>query len=142
MRKLLLLGTIIGGIILLVACSGVNSEKDLPQANEETGISESINNGTEEGNGIEERDDNKQNEDSDMKTKEAKYMGQIDSNSIEVQLLGDLPEEEAFRAYRLSENVKEEFSSYSLKEGEYITFEYKEDDNGIGVIYNIQKRGE
>lgn len=61
------------------------------------------------------------------------YSGQIDSNSIECKY----PEDLSFRAFRLSDEVKENFANYNLKEGETIEILYYIDENGQYVIKDI-----
>ncbi|MGI6706524.1 MAG: hypothetical protein ACOX6S_09875 [Clostridia bacterium] len=64
------------------------------------------------------------------------YVGQIDANSIEIKIDG-VPEEESYRAFRLDEKVKEEFSYYQLAPETPVEFEYFENEYSQPVITKI-----
>ena len=145
MRKLLLLGTIVGGIILVTGCSAGDVVKDGMGTTTEAGIIDGVSDITNEMDELNqpgEESENQQIDDVDIKIDAGQYMGQIDSNSIEVRIVGIQPEEEAFKAFRLSDEVKENFDGYSLNENDFIILKYKIDNNGVGVIYEIQRNNQ
>ena len=145
MRKLLLLGTIVGGIILAAGCSAGDVDKDGMGRTTEAGIVDGVGDSTNEMDGLIQlggESENQQIDDVDFKIDAGQYTGQIDSNSIEVRIVGIQPEEEAFKAFRLSEEIKENFDSYSLNENDFIILKYKIDNNGVGVIYDIQRNNQ
>lgn len=78
------------------------------------------------------------NWDLSAKTDSGRYVGQIDSNSIEVKISG-VPDAIAAKAFRLSEGVKAKFNSYGLKTGDVIRFTYQTNEYGQGVIMEITK---
>ena len=145
MRKLLLLGTIVGGIILAAGCSAGDVDKDGMGTTTEAGIIDGVSDSTNEMDELNQpggESENQQIDDVDFKIDAGQYTGQIDSNSIEVRIVGIQPEEEAFKAFRLSEEIKENFDSYSLNENDFIILKYKIDNNGVGVIYDIQRNNQ
>ena len=145
MRKLLLLGTIVGGIILAAGCSAGDVDKDGMGTTTEAGIIDGVSDITNEMDELNQpggESENQQIDDVDFKIDAGQYTGQIDSNSIEVRIVGIQPEEEAFKAFRLSEEIKENFDSYSLNENDFIILKYKIDNNGVGVIYDIQRNNQ
>lgn len=80
------------------------------------------------------------NESSDVKTDSGRYVGQIDSSSIEIKISG-VPDEKAARAFRLSDDVKESFSDYKLESGDVIRFNYFVNEHNQNVIVKIEKMG-
>ncbi|PKM56946.1 MAG: hypothetical protein CVU98_08620 [Firmicutes bacterium HGW-Firmicutes-3] len=73
-----------------------------------------------------------------METATGIYVGQIDSNSIEVELT-DTSAENAFKAFRFSETVKANFGDYKLTEGVRIRISYTLDENNASIIHDIEK---
>lgn len=72
------------------------------------------------------------------------YVGQIDSNSIEIKISG-VPEEYSPRAFRFSEEIKAMFDSYGLETNDQVWFSYvvnKDNQNVLKSIDRIQKAGE
>lgn len=78
------------------------------------------------------------NWDLSAKTDSGRYVGQIDSNSIEVKISG-APDAIAAKAFRLSDGVKAKFDSYGLKSGDVIRFTYQTNEHGQGIITEITK---
>jgi hypothetical protein len=71
------------------------------------------------------------------KTDTARFNGQIDINSIEVNISG-VPEGQGVQALRLSEPVKQVFSSYQLKTGDTVKFEYYLNQQGQKVVTKLE----
>ncbi|MDF1615860.1 hypothetical protein [Petrocella sp. FN5] len=76
--------------------------------------------------------------DEDMETTTGIYVGQIDSNSIEVELT-DISVENTFKAFRFSESVKANFGDYNLTEGDRVMISFKVDENNASIIHDIEK---
>lgn len=76
----------------------------------------------------------------EVKTDSGRYVGQIDSNFIEIKISG-VPENLAARSFMLSDKVKEEFGRYGLKKGDDVRFNYIVNDKKQNVIQEIQKIG-
>jgi len=74
----------------------------------------------------------------DMESTTGIYVGQIDGNSIEVELT-DISAEDTFKAFRFSEAVKANFGDYDLTEGDRIRISFKLDENNASIIHNIEK---
>lgn len=66
------------------------------------------------------------------------YQGQIDSNSIEIKISG-VPENIAYRAFQLSEAVKEGFDKLDLQPGDQVRFTYTEEEGKQPIISEINK---
>ncbi len=66
------------------------------------------------------------------------YVGQIDSNSVEIKISG-VPNENAYRAFQLSEELKENLSSLEIQEGDAVLFTYTTNDQVRPVIIEIEK---
>lgn len=71
-------------------------------------------------------------------TDSGRYVGQIDANSIEIKISG-VPDAQAARAFRLSEQMKEALPKMGLKRDMQIKFTYTQNANGQQVITSIQK---
>lgn len=67
-----------------------------------------------------------------------KYVGQIDNNSIEIEVNG-LPKEEAARAFMLSEEVRASFEALNLDTSEGVTFEFYVNANGQSIVTKIDR---
>lgn len=72
------------------------------------------------------------------KTDSGHYQGQIDSNSIEIKI-GGVPDNMAYRAFQLSEPLKENFESYGFKANEEVLFKYTENEGERPVIIEISR---
>ncbi len=77
-------------------------------------------------------------EERQVKTDSGRYVGQIDSNFIEISISG-VPEEIAPRVFRLEEKIKETFETLELKTGDEIIFKYFSDKNDQLVIVELSK---
>lgn len=77
-------------------------------------------------------------EDEDLKIDTGRYVGQIDGNSIEIKVSG-VPEENAARAYRLSDEVKNKFEGYGFKTDDVIKVKYKLNEYNQPVIMEMEK---
>lgn len=75
-------------------------------------------------------------------TDEVQYVGQIDSGSIEVKDIDEQSGNYVYKVFRFSDKVRNEFSSYTLKEGDFIRVKYKDDTKGASkayIAYDIEK---
>ncbi|MFZ7104941.1 MAG: hypothetical protein ACOWWO_20065 [Peptococcaceae bacterium] len=59
----------------------------------------------------------------ETKVANGEYLGQIDSNSIEIKISGE-SEETPAQAFRLAEDVKQNFTDYGLNTGDEVCFTY------------------
>ena len=66
------------------------------------------------------------------------YVGQIDSNSIEIKISG-VPEPKAARAFQLADMVKDNFDRFGLETGDQVLFSFFKNDNGQLVLTSIEK---
>jgi hypothetical protein len=73
-----------------------------------------------------------------VQTETGKFLGQIDSNSIEVEV-NVSTEKAQIQAFQLSEEIKESFSDYNLNIGDQISFFYKTPEEGRPIITEIKK---
>lgn len=78
------------------------------------------------------------NKESQPKQDSGAYQGQIDSNSIEIKISG-VPDNLAYKAFRLSETLKENFASYGLKKDDQVRFTYTEIPGEQPLITEIIK---
>ena len=67
-----------------------------------------------------------------------RYIGQVDSNSIEIRISG-VPDSIDPKVFRLSDDVKTQFNSYNLKTNDQIKFTYQENAHGQAVIVQISR---
>lgn len=67
-----------------------------------------------------------------------RYVGQIDSNSIEIRLSG-VPDEISAKAFRLNDSLKANFQAYALQKDDQIKFSFIPQNEGQPVIINIEK---
>jgi len=67
-----------------------------------------------------------------------RYVGQVDSNSIEIRISG-VPDEIAPRVFQLSDELKERFDEYELETGDEILFTYVPSEGRQPVIVEIRK---
>lgn len=75
---------------------------------------------------------------SQTKIDTGRYVGQIDSNSIEIRLSG-VPDEISAKAFRLNDSLKANFQSYALQEDDQIKFSFIPQNEGQPVIISIEK---
>jgi len=67
------------------------------------------------------------------------YVGQIDSNSVEIEISG-VPKETAAKAFRLDESIKEGFEEkHGLQTGDKVSFTYFVDEYQRNVLKEIKK---
>ncbi|TDA64068.1 MAG: protease complex subunit PrcB family protein [Clostridia bacterium] len=66
------------------------------------------------------------------------YVGQIDGNSIEIEVSG-APQGQVARAFRLSDMVKSSFAGLGLESGDPVRFTYTLNEHGQAVITGIEK---
>jgi hypothetical protein len=81
------------------------------------------------------------NESEDIITDSGNFTGRIDSLSIEIHISG-VPEdnENAYRAFELSEQLREDFDALGIETGDQVIFKYKPGSEGRrGVIMEINK---
>lgn len=71
----------------------------------------------------------------DILTGTGKYVGQIDSNFIEIEVDGVTT-----RSFQLSDPIKESFDDYKLKTGDSVAFRYREVEGQNPVIEKIEKQ--
>jgi len=76
--------------------------------------------------------------DGDIQKGTGTYTGQIDSNSIEMNLLKSAGESEA-AAFRISDGVRASFEKLNLKKGDSVEFEYTTNGYGQNVLMSIKK---
>ena len=79
-------------------------------------------------------------EDNEIK-QEGVYVGQADSNFIEVKII-DEKGNENFRVFGMVDSIKKKFSELKLEEGNLISFNYMEQEVGNPIIVNITKIAE
>lgn len=84
-------------------------------------------------------DPQKDGEGEEIRTDSGNYVGQIDANSIEVRIVG-VPDEHAYRAFRLTEDVKNDLRALSLEEGDWILFDYFVDEHERNVMVRVEAR--
>ena len=146
MKKWMILSILVIVVGLFTGC--FNSEPEVVE--EETVVSgvveeemteetpEEVTEETEEASSEEEEPAIDDEMDEDMETTTGIYVGQIDSNSIEVELT-DVSAENTFKAFRFSETVKENFGDYNLTEGDRVRISFILDENNASIIQDIEK---
>lgn len=93
----------------------------------------------ENNNNVPENDPVGSGEHTKLSTDSGTYTGRIDDLSIEIAVSG-VPEEKAYRAFELSDELRESFDSYGFESGEQVLFEYEPGVDGKrGVIMKIEK---
>lgn len=74
----------------------------------------------------------------EIKIDTGKFLGQIDSNSIEIQVSG-VPDQVMPGAFQLGDILKETISQLNLQPGDKIRFSYLPRENNRPVIFEIEK---
>ncbi|KUG03510.1 hypothetical protein ASZ90_019072 [hydrocarbon metagenome] len=79
------------------------------------------------------------NNDSDeLITDTGTFTGRIDDQSIEIHISG-VPEDIGYRAFELSEELRQDFDSFGFETGEQVIFKYQAGSEGRrGVIKEIK----
>lgn len=99
-----------------------NTQQDETSGSEETSEPEQTSD-SEETSNSQPNNNNTSEDQGEVKIDSGRYVGQIDSNSIEIKISG-VPDEIAARAFQLSDEVKEKFQEYGFKEGDEVIFDY------------------
>jgi len=73
----------------------------------------------------------------DAKTDTGRYVGQIDSNSIEIKISG-VPDAIAARAFQLGDELKADFAGLDLDTDDEIRFRYLDREEGQPIIIAIE----
>ena len=74
----------------------------------------------------------------DLKTDSGRYVGQADSNFIEIEISG-VPNEISAKVFMLSQDIKDSFDELGLETGDNIKFNYYINENNQNVIVSIEK---
>jgi len=78
-------------------------------------------------------------EESSLQTDSGTFSGRIDDLSIEIKISG-ISEEKEFRAFELSDELREKFDSYGFELGEQVLFQYEPAADGRRpIIVKIEK---
>ncbi len=93
---------------------------------------------TQDGNITENEGEESNQVEEDIKTDAGRYVGQIDSNFIEIKIVG-VPDEKAAKSFKLSDEIKANFEEYELETEDNIKFNYFENEDGNNVIVKIEK---
>jgi hypothetical protein len=93
---------------------------------------------TQDGNTDENTGEESSQTEENIKTDSGRYVGQIDSNFIEIKISG-VPDEKAAKSFKLSDEIKANFEEYELETEDNIKFNYIENENGNNVIVSIEK---
>jgi len=72
-----------------------------------------------------------------VKIETGRYNGQIDANSIEVNI-SKVPEEIIPQVYKLSESLKATFDTFKLNSGDTVKLNYKLNEAGQKVIVELK----
>jgi len=120
MKKFLLL---LISVMLCLALVGCADDVDAPV--DTTGGESAL-----EGN------DSTTSEELQMVTDSGTYVGQIDSNFIEIEISG-IPEENAAKSFMLSPELKGDFEALGLGSGDNVKFDYYVNENSQNVITGI-----
>lgn len=118
-------------LVLLIAVAGCHA-KDASQPSTPPAVEEN-------NNAAPEKDPASREEHTNLSTDSGTYTGRIDNLSIEIAISG-VPEEKAYRAFELSDELRESFDSYGFESGDQVLFEYEPGVDGKrGVIMKIEK---
>jgi len=79
-----------------------------------------------------------EDETADILTATGRYVGLADSNSVEIQL-DDITENEGYRVFRLSDEIKANYDSLGLETDDKVSFEYQEVENAQPLLIKIEK---
>ena len=78
-------------------------------------------------------------EDQEPLTDSGTYVGQIDANSIEIEISG-VPQDEAAKAFQLKEELKDDFEGkHGLQSGDKVRFTYFIDEYQRPILMTIEK---
>lgn len=73
-----------------------------------------------------------------LTTDSGTFSGRIDNSSIEIHISG-VPNDDGYRAYELSEEIREDFDSYGFETGDQVIFKYQPGTEGQrDVIMEIE----
>lgn len=121
---LLLLGA------LLTACGAKDTKEQTPP--QDQAIVDNSGAPTDEDN------TNNKDETADVLTAIGRYVGLADSNSAEIQL-DNVTENEGFRVFKLSDEIKADFDSLGLETNDRVSIEYQEVENAQPLLLKIEK---
>jgi len=77
-------------------------------------------------------------DDSAAETRTGIYVGQIDSNSVEIEISG-YPPSASYRAFQLSEELRERWDSLGLQEGDKVSIKFTSQDQQNSVLLDITR---
>ncbi len=81
---------------------------------------------------------NDNQDENDLTTDSGTFSGRIDNSSIEIHISG-VPNDDGYRAYELSEEIREDFDSYGFETGDQVIFKYQPGTEGQrDVIMEIE----
>ena len=79
-------------------------------------------------------------ESNNRRTDSGQYIGRIDNNSIEIRISGVQGEEQAYMAFRLTENLQSRFDKGEFKENDQVKFVYDfVKSTGQNILVSIEK---
>ncbi|MFY9174636.1 MAG: hypothetical protein WAO24_04750 [Peptococcia bacterium] len=123
---------------LAIGCNkGESNQQPNPPVQKEPLDNESGNQGQQEQQ-PEPDVENNQQEDTGLKEGTGIFQGLIDSNSIEIKV-NNMPENQAYRAFALSETAKTNLVELGLQGDELISFTYTEEEGKQPLINEIKK---
>lgn len=156
--KVLLIALVLG---LLAGCSPEETDSNTPllgsnedqaqdpsSSQEDSELEPETDSETESESGTETNDTTPAENDSTPKegesspgelTDSGSYVGQVDSNSIEIKLSGVPDDNNAYKVFELSEELKSTFENLSLETNEQVRFNYHEQENGQPVLTSIER---
>ncbi len=117
------------GLLIILLCTvlvGCNGNNEIPgHNNQPPEQSESVPIDNEESN--------------DLLTDSGAFAGRIDDLSIEIHISG-VPDDNGYRAFELSEQLRKDFDSYGFESGDQVRFKYQPGPEGQrGVIMEITR---
>jgi hypothetical protein len=124
-------------ITLISGC--VSKKQDKPKDNQTNEISNAPSNDSKAKTNPEANPETKTS--LEVKTDSGRFLGQIDSNSVEIRKSG-VPESSPPEAFQLSEELKEKINDYNLNQDDEIRFKYtlpNEQKSERPVIIEIEK---
>lgn len=81
---------------------------------------------------------NDNQDENDLTTDSGTFSGRIDNSSIEIHISG-VQNDDGYRAYELSEEIREDFDSYGFETGDQVIFKYQPGTEGQrDVIMEIE----
>lgn len=157
--KKIIIGMIVCGMLFITGCNaskvllrppqpdtlktsdtGLTKQSSKPQQTEVTSSTEASKKTSTVNNKQSSQPKPTSTESDNRRTDSGQYIGRIDNNSIEIRISGVQDEEQAYMAFRLTENLQSRFDKGEFKENDQVKFVYDfVKSTGQNILVSIEK---